>query len=697
MELGSITGAQGRYLDEQGRTLRGILLAGAVVLAGMVASAPLMRIPLEVAFLVYGTGLVLHLGHLAALRRLPARAVAVSHCFTYLVWVTGILALRTGGLRAPAALVYPPIVLVSGLVWSGRAALGVALAGSLAGLALVLLEHAHLLPPAAEQVSPLRLWFVMTACMVITAVLLRFALGIIHRSAVEALQNQRELADLVRAAPDAMLFVRPDRVVRACNPAAQQLAGRSADGLVGKRLDEIAGVNDGERGRLARHLEEAAAGRPEPPIELGLPHADGSVVPVELRARRAAHGRNPEVHVTMVDLRDRVKAERERRRLEEQLRQAQRLEALGRMAGGVAHDINNILTIILGNTELIPRGVPGVSENLQEIDAAARRAAELTSQLLAFGRRQVFTPELCDAGAVVAGLERMVRRLLPEDIALALELAPAPLLVYADRVQLEQVLMNLVANARDALPHGGTITVSVAGVPPAFAAVDVPADAVWITVADDGVGMTEEVREHAFEPFFTTKEVGRGTGLGLATVHGIVTQSGGRIFLDSREGRGTSFAVAFPRAAPAAAVAAPPAVPAAGLRRPATILVVEDDPAVRQVARAMLSGGGYRVLVAASGAEARAASDGFAGPIDLLLTDVVMAGPSGLALAADISARRPEIRTLYTSGHAEELIARRGSLQPGAHFLAKPYTRATLLEKVAHILAAPEASAIGAR
>jgi CheY-like chemotaxis protein len=297
-----------------------------------------------------------------------------------------------------------------------------------------------------------------------------------------------------------------------------------------------------------------------------------------------------------------------------------------------------------------------------------------------------------------------LRRVLPEHVQLVLRRDPAArTAIIADPSQIEQVILNLITNARDALPNGGAITVSSSADPPrqlgplASDSDLPPPGAVWLTVSDDGVGMSEDVKAHMFEPFYTTKDPGRGTGLGLATVDGIVGQSGGRIFVESGPGRGTCFAIAFP-AAPSdrgpvvsRSAAALPVEP----RARATVLLVEDDPAVRAVANAMLTSADYRVLQASGGTEAQAISDSFDGPIDLLLTDVVMPGLSGPGVAQRLRAARTTLKVLYTSGHAEDLIAKQGVLRPGVHFLPKPFTRATLLDKVREVLASAEQGEIG--
>jgi PAS domain S-box-containing protein len=693
--------AAARRLVEQERTLRGVLRAGAVVLAALTVAVSVFGSGTREAVLVYGTGVALHVGHLVALRTGRVRAVAISHCVLYLVWITWILGLRTGGLRAPAALVYPPLVLLAGLVWSGRAAVGLAIAGSACGGLLVWLEKQGLLPPGQHLITPLMLWMLLTACMVITAVILRFALNIIHRSTDDALQSQERFADLVRAAPDAMLFATASHVVRACNPAAEALTGRAASELNGRRLDDVVGVGEDERRRLARSVATALEGPGIGAADLSLrrPGANGSteVLPVELRARYGAFAAAGEVHVTLRDLRDRLNAETSRRRLEEQLRDAQRLEALGRLAGGVAHDLNNLLTVVLGNVDLLKHDAGRRDEPMAEIQVAAERAAALTRQLLAFGRRQMLNAAIVDLGEVVTGLQPFFRRLVPEDVVLRVHREPDSCTISGDPSQLEQVVLNLVANARDALTGGGTITMSVSRRAPETRRheLDLPPEAVWLTVTDDGAGMSDEVMAHMFEPFFTTKEPARGTGLGLATVHGVVSQSGGRIFVDSAVGAGTTFAVVFPRAEGPSRVTPRPHPDAARAVASATVLLVEDEPAVRNVANAILASAGYRVIQASGGSEAVAVGEAFEGPIDLLLTDVVMQGQSGPSVARRLRVRRPELRVLYTSGHAEDLIAQKGVLRAGVHFLSKPFTRSSLLDKVREVLASPERGDLG--
>jgi PAS domain S-box-containing protein len=390
-------------------------------------------------------------------------------------------------------------------------------------------------------------------------------------------------------------------------------------------------------------------------------------------------------------------AEAERDRLQLEVQQAQRLEGIGRLAGGVAHDFNNLLTVILSCVEMLRDALadqtPEVREDVEQISAAAVRARDLTRQLLAFARKQVIAPVSLDLGAVVRDGERLLRRILGEDVVLTVETEDGLWPVLCDPGQLEQLILNLAVNARDAMPSGGTLSITARN-----AAVELLVDRetgqrrlgpwVRLSVRDSGTGMTPEVQAHLFEPFFTTKPSGEGTGLGLAMVHGIVAQNGGHIEVESAPGQGTTFDVFLPRAAAAAAVPAPAPTPAAPA--PAgetTILVVEDDPLVRSVSVRALRGAGYQVLVAASGAEATALA-AHAGRIDLVLSDVVMPGMSGPEVVSELRRTRPGLRALFVSGYPQDAVAQRGVLEVGTELLAKPFTSAALLERV-RMLAVP--------
>jgi len=383
-----------------------------------------------------------------------------------------------------------------------------------------------------------------------------------------------------------------------------------------------------------------------------------------------------------------------RRQLEDQLRQAQKMEAVGQLAGGIAHDFNNLLTAILGCTQLLLHATPPEDarrEDVEEIKNAGLRAAELTRQLLAFSRRQVLAPKLLDMNSVVANMDKMLRRLIGEDVALVTELAADLGPVNADPGQLEQVLLNLAVNARDAMPQGGRLTIATANVVLTEEYAErhhrlPPGQYVLLAVSDTGVGMDEATQKHLFEPFFTTKEVGKGTGLGLATVYGIVKQSGGYIWVYSEPGHGTTVKVYLPRVA-GAAEPLPAAEAAPELRRGTeTVLLVEDAAPVRTLARKSLENCGYRVLDAADGRAALDLSAHHAGGIDILVTDVVMPGMSGRELAERLAPLRPGMRVLYTSGYTDDAMVHQGVLRSGVAFLQKPFVPESLARKVREVL-----------
>jgi two-component system cell cycle sensor histidine kinase/response regulator CckA len=381
----------------------------------------------------------------------------------------------------------------------------------------------------------------------------------------------------------------------------------------------------------------------------------------------------------------------EQKRLEEQLRQAQKMEAIGSLAGGVAHDFNNILTAIRGYSDLLLMGfAPNDPRraDVEEIQGATERAAGLTRQLLAFSRRQVLQPKVLDLNAVIAGAEKLLRRLIGEHIRLVVRSEAALGAIRADAVQVEQVVINLAVNAREAMPGGGTLTIETANV-----LVDVNAQSgdrapmplgsyVELRVADTGVGMDAETKRRLFEPFFTTREKGKGTGLGLATVYGIVKQSGGFIWVESEPARGTTFTLHLPRVddaaeAPAGALSAQPKA-----RGTETVLVVEDEAAVRVVVTRALRAHGYTVLEAEDAARALRLASRPELHLDLLLTDVVMPGLSGTALAQRLLEERPDLRVVFMSGYTDEALGHHGVLEPGTHFIQKPFASDDLLRVV---------------
>ncbi len=383
--------------------------------------------------------------------------------------------------------------------------------------------------------------------------------------------------------------------------------------------------------------------------------------------------------------------------LEEQFRQSQKMEALGRLAGGIAHDFNNLLTVIHLSTRLLERQMhpeDPLWEHVQRIHETGERAAKLTKQLLSFSRREVIEPQVLNLSQIVRDLSRMLQRIIGEDITMAMVLADDLWPLRVDPSQIDQVLMNLVVNARDAMPEGGTLTIETANITldKSYAArhVDVqPGEYVMLAISDTGIGIDDEARGHLFEPFFTTKERGEGTGLGLSTVFGIVRQGGGHIDVYSQVGQGTTFRIYFPRAKEVkAATPSPARSPLADdlIRGTETVLVVEDETAVRDLAVSVLKACGYQVLAAKSGPEALQISKEHGGHIHMLITDLVMPQMSGKELAEVLLAQQPELRILYVSGYADKEIAQHGVLAPGTVFLPKPFTIEELTRKVRAVL-----------
>lgn len=384
----------------------------------------------------------------------------------------------------------------------------------------------------------------------------------------------------------------------------------------------------------------------------------------------------------------------QRRVLERQLRMAQKMEAIGRLSGGIAHDFNNLLGVIIGYSQVMKRSLgPAHSsyEHAEEIEKASQRAVSLTRQLLAFSRQQVLEPAILNLNGLVTDMEKMLPRLIGEDIKLNLTLDPTLGQVKADQSQVEQVLMNLAVNARDAMPGGGKLTIQTANVELDVAYTrehpgSKPGRYVMLAVTDTGIGMDPETQAHIFEPFFTTKERDKGTGLGLATVYGVVKQSGGYIAVDSEKGKGASFSVYLPRVEQTVEASEASSPKPLSVRGSETILLVEDAEPLRKLANMFLKDNGYQVLTACDGEEALQVARRHAGPIQLLLTDVVMPGINGRVLAERLAPWQPGMKVLYMSGYTDSFISGHGVLEPGTHLLHKPFTEEALARKVREVL-----------
>ncbi len=520
----------------------------------------------------------------------------------------------------------------------------------------------------------------------------RSAALVVAHDVTARLRAERSLTDsearkaaMLEAALDAVVAIDGEGRISEFNPAAERTFGHRRADVLGRPIVETIippELRDRHRQAFARYLATGQSSILGRRLQLSGLHADGRVFPVELTVYRVPLPGPPTFGAFIRDLTD-------SRRLEEQLLQAQKMESVGRLAGGIAHDFNNLLTAISGYAQLAldsPGLTPEVGEDLAQIRTAAGRAVELTGQLLAFSRRQVMQPVALDLGDTLREISPMLRRLLGEDVRLVTQVGPGLGHVLADPGQLSQVIVNLAVNARDAMPAGGRLTLEAANVDldAEYAqghAEVVPGPYVVLSVTDTGTGMDEATRSRLFEPFFTTKEQGKGTGLGLATVYGIVRQSGGHIWVYSEPDRGTVFKVYLPRVEAATGARLTPAVRPGSTAGTETVLVVEDDDGVRAFVQAVLEGRGYRVLRAANADEAleQAAHDG---PIGLLLTDVVMPGMSGADLAARIREIAPAVKVLFVSGYTENTIVHHGVLDPGVSFLAKPFSPDALAERV---------------
>jgi two-component system, cell cycle sensor histidine kinase and response regulator CckA len=512
-----------------------------------------------------------------------------------------------------------------------------------------------------------------------------------RKRAEEALLEQRQVLQSVLSHIPCAVFWKDRRgVYLGCNDqSARDLGMASPAGVIGKTDLDMPVTKEEADFYIRCDRQVMETGRPLLDIEETQRRPDGhqAVLLTSKVPLRDASGRTVGVLGVYTDV-------TEGRRLEEQLRQSQKMEAVGQLAGGVAHDFNNLLTVINGFGELLlsrlPPGDP--SRDLAgQITKAGDRAAALTRQLLAFSRRQVVAPRVLDLNAVVSDLEKMLRRVIGEDVGLAVRLRPGLGRVRADAGQLEQALVNLAVNARDAMPQGGKLSIETAdaeldeGYARSHAGV-APGRYVLLAVSDTGHGMTEGVKARIFEPFFTTKGVGKGTGLGLAMVYGIVKQAGGHVEVYSEVGVGTTFKLYLPLAEEEARPSRPSSTPGLARGGSETVLLAEDEDAVRALTRTVLQGKGYSVLEAADGEGALRVAAAHAGPIHLLVSDVVMPGLGGRGLAERVLALRPGLRVLYLSGYTDDAVVRHGVLHENVNFLQKPFAVAALAQKVREVL-----------
>lgn len=518
-----------------------------------------------------------------------------------------------------------------------------------------------------------------------------------RRLMMEALrQSEQTIQALFENAAQGIVSINASGRIRSVNGMAQRLFGYTRQELVGQPIECLLPEDVADKHRLHRrdyfddpHSRPMGLG-----IELVGRRKDGSEFPVEVSLSHISTKNGPVAVAFVIDITERKRAENEKERLEHRLEHATKMEAVGRLAGGIAHDFNNLLTALSGFAEIVLDELPEshpLYEGAKETFKTCQRSTSLVRRLLALSRRQVLQPEVLDLNAKISEIEKMLRSVLGEDIDLVVRLDPDLGFAKLDHSQMEQVILNLVVNARDAMPTGGRLAISTVNVDVDDAIVDQHIGIkrgpyVLVTVSDTGHGMDQETLEHIFEPFFTTKEKGKGTGLGLATVYGIVNQSEGYIWAYSEPRQGTTFKIYLPRVSREGQPER--SVPTAADERKGseTVLVVEDENTVRLVAVGNLKRAGYKVLAASNAEGALQIAEAHTGPIHLVLTDVLMPGMNGPALVDKLTQKLPDIRVLFMSGHADDALLHHGVLEGGAAFLEKPFTREELTRRVRKIL-----------
>ncbi len=600
---------------------------------------------------------------------------------TWTVYLNGFSGATMGG--------YIIVVVVTGLFWDGRRAAWMAVLSCASVLAFGWADaHGWMpeRPPRSSMVVAAEISIQILVILVLLGAGLRFL-----RSAQDRVRREaRRHARLIARSPDGVFEVDAKGCIVSFNPAAERLAGLAAADVLGRRWWELGMVGEADARRGQEALARVFAKGGDTPFEVEVIHAQGDLIPVEIYPRRIVRADGSiGLMATCRDLRARRRVERERAELEAMLQRSRHLESVGRLAGGVAHDFNNLLTVVRSNTQLLldgPEPGPHWREDVEQIEGAAKRASALTQQLLAFARRETLETSEVDINEPLESMRELLERLCGTSVKLVFDLDPELPRAQLDRTRFEQVVLNLATNARDAMPEGGTLRIRSApfevdrknrsearGMP--------PGRYVWLRVEDDGVGMDEDTQAHVFEPFFTTRREHGGTGLGLATVHGIVAQSSGYVFLESRPEEGTAFDIFFPVVGQGAAASTPAAAQSGEGR--ASILLVEDEPVAGQITQRVLEEAGYEVAWACDLGEARAIWDQNPEAVDLVLCDVVLPDGLGPQLVRQLRREREDLRVVYISGFDDAAIGRSlDSEGSGLALLRKPVSIQSLLGQV---------------
>lgn len=587
-----------------------------------------------------------------------------------------------GGIVNPAAVTsYVTLIATTGLCWNSR---GTVVVGVLSS---AVLGYFVATGPADVPYNKLQQWVELAFQLLIVSGIVRLTLRALTRSGAETLSQQKRFEDAVEGAAEAIIGLDPEGKIQIFNRRAAQLSGVSAELAKGSALESLNWFSPVGLDVVGGFAESAPMSSQRVPLEVSALSGDRLEVSVSLITPREGE---PNRLITIRDVTERERAREAQEALEARIAHSRSIDALGRLAGGVAHDFNNLLTVISGTVEMMRRDdgkQRSLEPDLDLIEGAADRAAKLTGQLLAFGRKQVLQPAVLAPQAVLSGLESMLRRLVPASIDLRLISDPEVCNVRADESRLEQVVVNLVSNAVDAMPQGGVLTISIRNV--ALSGSDVagrvdarPGDFVELAVLDTGSGIDQVTQAKLFEPFFTTKDLGKGTGLGLPMVQGIVAQSGGFMLVDSAPGQGSKFRVLLPptdeELAPVSAELPAPTQRGALAR----VLLVEDEEEVRKSTQRMLESLGYQVDTAEDGRAAIARFGSAIGEFQVLVSDVVMPHVGGLELAERLKSQHPNLRVLFISGYTEEAIGGEDELSMGTDYLTKPFKRQALAAKL---------------